>query len=155
MSEIYTIVCENVSVTAVQDILTAYCGPASKLQLLGIELAANGQTTVGNYPIRIKNLTAAVVAGSGGGVVAAHNINDIGSAPSFTARRNDTTQATGSGSSYDLVAAQFNPINGYYWTPPGPSGDEPKCTIAGAFVLSLDSVTGTLNISATMWLGEQ
>ena len=51
---------------------------------------------------------------------------------------------------------QFNPINGYYWTPPPgvAPGDEPKIDLSGAFSLSLDSVTGTLNISATVWLRE-
>lgn len=152
--EIHTIVCENIAVTAVQDILAAYAATTKKLQLLAVELSANGQTTVGNYPIRLRYLPATVTAGSGGAAVTPHNVNPDGAAASFTARRNDTTQAVTGGTAVDVVATQFNPINGYYWQPPTGIGDEPKADISSAFILSLDSIAGTLNISATIWLRE-
>jgi hypothetical protein len=152
--EIFTIVCENIAVSAVQDVLAAYAASTKKLQLLAVEMAANGQTTVGNYPIRVKHLPTTVTAGSGGASVTPHNVNPDGAAVSFTARRNDVTQATTSGTAFDFIASQFNPINGYYWQAPTPVGDEPKADLSEAIVLSLDSVTGTLNISATMWLRE-
>lgn len=150
--EIFTIVCENIAVTAVQDVLAAYAAATKKLQLLAVELSANGQTTVGNYPIRIKGIAATVTPGSAGSATTPHNVNPDGAAASFTARRNDTGQA--SGTTVDYVASQFNPINGYYWSPPVGVGDEPKVDLSGAFILSLDGVSGTLNISATMWLRE-
>ena len=154
MSEIFTIVCENVSVSLVQDILTAYAAGTKKLQLLGVELGANGQTTVGNLPIRIRYLPATVTHGSGGSAVTPTNVNPDGASASFTAARNNTTQSTSSGT-VDIVASQFNPINGYYWQPPTQIGDEPKADLSGAFVLSLDGVPlGTLGVSATMWLRE-
>lgn len=152
--EIFTVVCENVAVTAAQDVLTAYVAATKKLQVLGVEMSANGQTTVGNYPIRLRYLPSAVTAGSGGTVATPHNVNPDGAAPSFSAAANNTTHATTSGTAADIVASQFNPINGYYWQPPVGVGDEPKADLAGAFVLALDAVTGTLNISATMWLRE-
>ena len=151
--EVFTVVCENIAVTAAQDVLAAYAAATKKLQLLGVELAANGQTTVGNYPMRLRYLASAVTSGSGGAAVTPHNVNPDGAAPSFTARRNDTTQAT-SATAADVVATQFNPINGYYWQPPMQVGDEPKADLSGAFILSLDGVSGTLNVSATMWLRE-
>lgn len=152
--EVFTIVCKNIAVTTVQDILGAYSTSTKKLQLLAVEVAANGQTAVGNYAIRLRYLPATVTAGSGGGAVTPANINPGGAAPSFTARRNDNVQATTSGTAVDFLASQFNPINGYYWTPPVPIGDEPKAEISSAFILSLDSIAGTLNVSATMWLRE-
>ncbi len=152
--EIFTIVCENIAVTAAQDVLAAYAASTKKLQVVALEMAANGQTTVGNYPIRLKYLPATVTAGSGGGTVTPHNVNPDGAAASFTAARNNTTPATTSGTAADIVATQFNPINGYYWQAPTGIGDEPKADLSGALVLSLDAVTGTLNISATMWLRE-
>ncbi len=152
--EIFTVVCENVAATAVQDILAVYAAATKKLQLLAVELAANGQTTVGNYPIRLRYLPAPVTHGTGGAAVTPNNVNPDGAAPTFTAARNNTTQATTSGTAVDLVATQFNPINGYYWQPPLANGDEPKADLNGAFVLSLDGISGTLNISATMWLRE-
>jgi len=152
--EIFTIVAENVAVTAAQDVLAAYAAATKKLQLLAVELSANGQTTVGNYPMRLRYLPATVTSGSGGSSVTPRNVNPDGATASFTARRNDTTQAVTGGTASDYVATQFNPINGYYWQPPTPVGDEPKADLSGALILSLDSVTGTLNISATMWLRE-
>jgi hypothetical protein len=153
MAEVFTIVCDNVAVTAAQDILCAYAASTKKLQVLAVEIAANGQTTVGNYPISIRNLPSAVTSGSGGSSVTPHNANTQGASPSFTARANDTTRAT-SGTSFLVHASQLNPINGYYWQPPVPVGDEPKIELSSAVSLVLESVTGTLNISATMWLRE-
>ena len=152
--EIFTVVCENVAVTAAQDVLAAYAASTKKLQLLAVEMAANGQTTVGNYPLRIRYLPATVTVGSGGSAVTPKNVNPDGASASFTAAANNTTRATTSGSAADWVATQFNPINGYYWQPPVPLGDEPKADLSGAIILSLDSVSGTLNISATIWLRE-
>ena len=154
MSEIFTIVCENVSVSAAEDILAAYAASTKKLQLLAVEVAANGQTTVGNYPMRLRYLAATVTPGTGGSAVTPVNTNPDGAVASFTARANDTAHATSS-TSKDLVATQFNPINGYYWTPPTSSDDAPKADLSGAFILSLDGAPGApINISATMWLKE-
>jgi len=152
--EIFTIVCENIAVSAAQDVLAAYAASTKKLQLIAVEMAANGQTTVGNYPLRLRYLPATVTAGSGGASVTPRNVNPDGATASFTAARNNTTQATTGGTASDYVATQFNPINGYYWQAPTPVGDEPKADLSGAFILSLDSVSGTINVSATMWLRE-
>lgn len=154
MAEVFTVVCKNVAVTAAQDILCAYVSSTKKLQLLAVEMAANGQVTVGNYPIQLKYLAPTVTPGAGGAAATPKNINPDGAAPTFTARSNDFTQATGTLT--DWLATQFNPLQPYYWEPPKgvAAGDEPKAELSGAISLSLDSVTGTLNISATMWLRE-
>lgn len=152
--EIFSVVCENVSVTAVQDILSVTSASTRKLQLLGVEIGVTGQTTVGNYPIRIRYLPSSVTPGSGGSSVTPHNINPDGAAVLATARRNDPTQATSGGTAVTFVATMLNPIAGYVWTPPVGIGDEPKADLSSAFVLSLDGVAGTLGLSATMWLRE-
>lgn len=152
MSEIFTITCANISVTAAQDLLAAYAASTKKLQVLAVEVAANGQTVVGNYPMRLRYFPSGYTAGSGGSAVTPHNVNPDGAAASFTAARNSVTQTTGS--PVDYVATQFNPINGYYWQPPTPVGDEPKGDLSTALVLSLDAMSGTLSVSATMWLRE-
>jgi hypothetical protein len=152
--EIFTITCDNVAATASQDILAAYAASTKKLRLLAVELAANGQTTVGNYPLSLRYLASTVTHGTGGTAVTPNNVNPTGAAASFTARANDFTHATSS-TTVVVVATQFNPINGYYWQAPTPVGDEPKAELNGAFILSLESITGTLNLSATMWLREE
>ena len=154
MSEIFTIACKNVAVSALQDILSAKAASTKKLELLAVEMNANGQTTVGNYPIRIRYLPATVTAGSGGGSVSGNNVNSDGASASFTARANDTTQSSSSGTAVDIVDTQFNPINGYYWEPPA-RGEPPKADLNAQFVLSLDAnPAATINVSATMWLKE-
>lgn len=155
MSEIFTLVCKDIGVTAAQDILCAYAASTKKLRLIAIEMSANGQTSIGNYPLSIRYLPATVTPGSGGAAATPHNVNPDGASPSFTGRRNDPTQAVSGGSAVDWIATQFNPINNYYWQAPVPVGDEPKADLSGAVVLSLDAVAGTLNISATMWLREE
>ena len=154
MSEIFTIVVRNASVSSTEDILAAYAASTKKLYFLGAEIAANGQTTVGNYPISVKRISSSVTIGSGGASVTPVNLNPDGAAASFTARAGDTTQATGTISF--LVASQFNPINGYYNQPPVQQTDMPKCDLSGALVLSLDaSPIGTLSVSATLWVREE
>ena len=155
MSEIFTITIKNSSLGNVADILAAYAGASAALRLLAVEFAANGQTTVGNYPISLKYLPPTVTLGSGGSTATPHNINPAGASPTFNGRAVDTTQATTSSTAVTVMASQFNPINGYYWQPPVPVGDEPKAALSGAFVLSLDGAPAApINVSATMWLKE-
>jgi hypothetical protein len=152
---VYTISLANVSVSATQDILAAYASSSKPLHLLGVELSANGQTNVGNYPIILLALGPTVTHGTGGAAVTPWNIIQDGTVAAFTARRNDTAPATSSGIA-TIVAAQFNPLIGYYWQPPPgvAVGSEPVIIDNGAFSLSLDGITGTLNVSATVWLSE-
>ncbi len=154
MAEYFSVVCENISVTAAQDILAVYAASTKKLQLLSVEIAANNQATVGNYPIRVRYFPATVTAGTGGASVTPTNANPTGGTISATARRNDVTKATSSGTAVTYVSSMLNPINGYFWQSPMPVGDELGATISTAVTLELDSVTGTLNVSATMWLRE-
>lgn len=153
MSEIFTIVCDNIAVSAAQDILCAYAAATKKLRCLGFEIGQNGQTTVGNYPLRLRYLPATVTSGAGGAAVTPHNVNPDGVAASFTARRNDTTQATTGGTAVDVVSTQFNAINGNVWQPPTWDA-APKADLSGAITLSLDAVTGTINVSGTVWFEE-
>lgn len=153
MSEIFTVVCENIAVTAVQDVLSVLSSSTKKLQLLAVEIAAANQSLIQNYPMRIRYLPG-MTLGSGGGSVTPRNVNPDGAAISATAHRNDTTQSTSSGTIADIVATMFNPINGYYWQPPVGNGDEPKADLSSGFALSLDGISGTINVSATLWLRE-
>src|ERR1017187_6671929 len=95
MSEVFTVICKNVAVTAAQDVLIAYVSATKKLQLLAVEMAANGQVTIGNYPIQIKYLAAAVVAGSGGAAATLKYRNPGGGRPPLTAGSKDFSKAPG------------------------------------------------------------
>lgn len=150
--EIFTVVVKNQPVSAIQDLIAAYASAGKKLEMVQLEVTANGQTAVSNYPMSVRYFPSAVTPGTGGAAVTPHNINPNGAAASFTARRNDVTQATGS--PVDYIATMFNPITGYFWQTPTQPGDEPKADISGALIVSLDGISGTLGISATIWLRE-
>lgn len=149
----YTIECDNVSVSAAQDILMAISGASRVIKVHAVQMGANGQTTVGNYRIRLQRLPATVTNGSGGTAPTPQLTNPNDSAASFTARANDTTQATSGGTIATIWSDEFNPINGYYWQAPFRDA-APEATINQAIRLSLDSVSGTLNVNATMWVEE-
>lgn len=152
MSAIFAISCEAINVSATQDILCIYGPPYFKLRCLAFEISQNGQTTVGNYPMRLRILAAAVTPGSGGAAATIRNVDPNGVAATFTARRNDTTQATSGGTIRDYLATNFNAINGNYWQPPRDDA-APKADVGEAIVLSLDAAPGaTINISATIWI---
>lgn len=153
MSRMYTVSIDNVSVSAIQDVLAVYAGASRLLRVHAIQMGANGQTTVGNYRIRLRYLPPTVTAGSGGSTATPHPTDPNDAVASFTARSNDTTQATSSGTAYTIFADEFNPINNYYWQAPYRE-DAPEVLLNAAAVLSLDSITGTLNVNATMWVEE-
>lgn len=153
MGRMYTIECDNVSVSAVQDVLGAYSGASRVIKVHAIQMGANGQTTVGNYRIRLRHLPVTVTTGSGGTAPTPARTNPNDAAASFTARANDVTQATSGGTAVTIFADEFNPINGYYWQAPFRDA-APEATISEAMILSLDSISGTLNVNATMWVEE-
>lgn len=150
MPRVYTVEFANVSVSAVQDLIAAYSGANRTIRVLAIQLAANGQTTIGNYPIRLYRLAATVTAGSGGATPTPQPLDPNDAAAAFTAHTNDTTPATSSGSTSVIFSDQLNPINGYYWQAPHPVEAAPS----QALVLELDAISGTLNVSGTMWVEE-
>lgn len=152
MSEIYTVVCSNVAVSASQDVLGIYSGASTKVRLLSAELAANGQVTVGNLAIRIRAFDSGTTPGSGGTTPTPRNVNPDGPGAGSTAHANDTTQASGAGRM--LVSSQFNPINGYYWQAPRDDAAL-KIDLNGILVLSLDGTPGgPINVSATLTFEE-
>lgn len=154
MPRTYTIECHGVSVSAVQDILAAYAGSSRTIRILAVQMGAYGQTTVGNYPIRLVRLPATVTTGSGGTAPTPVLADPNNSAASFTARANDMTQASTSGTAVNIWSDEFNPINGFYWQTPA-RAESPEATPGEAFSLSLDAISGTLTVNATMWVEEQ
>lgn len=152
MSRLYTLSFDNVSVSAIQDLFGVYAGANRALAILAIQLGANGQTTVGNYRLRLRYLQQTVTVGSGGSTITVRPVDPNDAAAVFTARSNDPTQATSSGS-YSIFADEFNPINGFYWQAPDPQRP-PEVKPNEAATLSLDSITGTLNVNGTMWVVE-
>src|SRR5665213_3432775 len=109
----YSAFFDQVAVSATQDLLnlTATSGMAFKIHRI-----EGGQRTLSAWeakPIRLIRFPATVTAGSGGSAVTISKLNDGDASPTVTARANDTTPMTTSGTSAILLARDFEFLNGF------------------------------------------
>jgi hypothetical protein len=132
----------NVSVAAVQDLLAIYAGSSKIVAVQSVELSQITQTTIGSLRVRLRYLPTTVTAGTGGTSVTPVRQVPGDAAATATARANDTTQATSSGTAVDLWSDQWNLLNGFLWVPPS-VGRPPVIGLSGAFVVSLDAAPGS------------
>jgi hypothetical protein len=147
----YTIPFRAVSVSAVQDLCAAYAGASMGIEVVSITLGQITQTSVEECQISVKRLPATVTSGSVGTAATPVPDADTDSAATFTARVNDTTQATSSGTTVYPHTDVWNQVNGYQWI--FPERARPSCKLSEALVFSLDSapaaartVTGSMKI---------
>lgn len=137
----YNIVFRGVSVSAAQDLCSAIAGASMAIEVVSVTLGQISLTTVEALPISIKRLTATVTNGSGGNSFTPTLDTDTDSAATFTARINDTTIATTSGSTVYLHPDVFNEVNGYQWI--FPERARPSCKPSEALIFSLDAAPGS------------
>lgn len=133
----YNIIFRGVAVTAVQDLCAAYCGATMAIEIVSVTLGQITQTAVENLQISIVHLPATVTAGSVGNSFTPTKDNPTDAAATFTARINDTTQATTSGSADYRHADVFNEVNGYQWI--WPERSRPTAKLSEALIFSLDT----------------
>lgn len=151
---VYTVKFANVSVSAVQDLIAAYCGASMAVELHGIVIGQITGTTVQELQISVKRLPATVTTGSGGSAPTPQKISRGDAAATFTSRVNDTTPATTGGTAATLHSDVFNVVNGYqfFW----PKDDRPDAGLSEALVVSLDSApSGPITVSGTAYFGEK
>jgi hypothetical protein len=132
----YTVGFKNVSVSVVQDLLCVYSGASGAFEIHDFTVGQVTATTVGNLRLTGRRLPATVTAGSGGTAPTPNKNRTGDAAATVTARVNNTTQATTSGTALDIVPDVYNPINGYQFLP-APE-DRPACNPSEAFTWSLD-----------------
>lgn len=150
---VYTISFEAVAVTAVQDLIAVYAGASMPFEVHAIQLGQITATVVGNLNLSLKRLPATVTAGSGGGAGTLVAASPSDAAATVTARINDTTQATTSGTVAKVLVDVYNVINGYQWI--FPPDDRPECGLNQAIVLSLDTAPGSSEtMSGTLTIAE-
>lgn len=140
----YIIRFRGVSVSAAQDLCAAYAGASMALEVISVTLGQVTLPTVELLPISIKRLTATVTAGSGGNSFTPELDTDTDSAATFTARINDTTIATTSGSTAFPHVDIFNVVNGYPWI--FPERARPSCKLSEALIFSLDGAPGAARV---------
>jgi hypothetical protein len=138
---IYTVAVKGVSVSAAQDVIAVYAGASMAFEVIGFTIGTEQGTSVAGEPISLNRLGATVTAGSGGAAGALAGDRSTDAAATVTARINDTTQATTSGSTDALHADVLNLSNGYPWV--FPRDARPVAKPGEAIVLSLDSAPPT------------
>lgn len=149
----YSVQFNNVGVAAVQDLIALYSGASMAVALLGVVIGQITGTTVQNLRLSIKRLPATVTAGSGGNSATPRKGLRGDAAATATARINDTTQATTSGTAEILHSDVFNTVNGYqmFWPPSTPL----TFGLSEAAVLSLDQApAASLTMSGTLYFEE-
>jgi hypothetical protein len=149
----YNIVFRGVSVSAVQDLCAATATSGMAIEVVAITLGQITQTSVENLQLSVKRLTATVTAGSVGNSFTPTLDTDTDAAATFTARINDTTIATTSGSTAYLHVDVVNLVNGYQWI--FPERNRPSCKPSEALIFSLDSApSGARTMSGAMKIRE-
>jgi hypothetical protein len=142
MARAYTAQANNVSVSAVIDLLSLQTTGAMVMEIDELDLGQVTATSVGNLRCQFKRFSGGYTIGSGGtpGPITPrpHVFGD--SAATVTAHGGDTTPTSG-GTPVTLGADAINVINGYQKLP-APE-DRWSFTISQAFVWTLDSAPGS------------
>lgn len=139
-SRVYTVGFAGVSVSAVQDLFSLAATSGKAFELHYIKLGQVTQTTIGGLKLRLRRMPATFTVGSGGSAATPGPIITTDVATTITARTNDTSQASSSGTVVDMPDTWDLPF-GYVWMPP--ESDRFVIGPSGAFVLSLDTAPGS------------
>src|ERR1051326_1959359 len=123
MARAYTAQSNNISVSAVQDLMSIQTTSGMVMEIDELAMGQVTAITIGNLRTTFKRFSGAYSIGSGGSSVTprAHVFGD--SAAICTARANDTVQTTG-GTSVTLDADAINVVNGI-------SIERNRCTTSG------------------------
>jgi hypothetical protein len=117
MPRCYTVNFEDVTVSAVQDLFSFDAATDKPIELVALEFAQNTETgDAAEEQLRIKVTRGNTTVGSGGTAPTPQPTSPGDSAAGFTARVNDTTQAS-AGTAVDLISTAFNVRVGYSWGP--------------------------------------
>ena len=149
----YSITFLDVSVSATQDLIniTATAGMAFKIHR--IELGQRTLTAWESKPVRLLRMPVTVTAGSGGAAVTPAKMNSGDAAATVTARANDTTAMTTSGSSSILMARDWEFLNGFLvvFTP----DERPVIAVSQGVALNLPTApSGATLASGTILIEE-
>lgn len=154
MGRVYSVSSADVSVSATQDLLNLTATANMAFKLLRFECGQRSlATTWEAKPIRFRRVPATVTAGSGGSAVTPRPYNNGDAAATVTARANDTTAMTSSGTIVDLLTDMFVFFNGFLWV----STPRDEIIIAPSQGLAINMPTapsGATNISCTAVIEE-
>lgn len=119
LPRLYSIVFENVTVSAVQDLMIVKASATNGLALRRFSLSASGVTAAAEMRVRLKRLPATVTIGSGGTAPTVQKVQSRLNVASLStnARVNDTSQATTSGTAVTLANWNWNVLQDFIEVP--------------------------------------
>ena len=144
---IYSVGFKAVTLAAVQDLFGIYAGASMAAELHSVKLAQFTLTAIGSLALRLRKFPTTVTSGSGGSSVTPASLRTTDAAATVTARVNDTTQASTSGTAADMPDGWDIPF-GYLWLPP--EADRPIIKPGEAFIVSLDTAPSSVVASGTL-----
>lgn len=154
MARVYTVTMPDVAITAAQDLFYLLAAAEKPLEIHSFELSQKTLTTWEARGLLFLRVPATVTVGSGGSSVTPRPVTPNDTAASATARINDTTNATSSGTIVNLRGGTFNVLNGDYWAP---AGNDDRIIIGGgqAFVAKLVTApSASMTVSGTLTFSE-
>lgn len=115
MPRVYTASFKNITISAAQDLISLKGSSGKVCRARRFWLQGNDTTlqTAQMLRLNIKYSSATITLGSGGASVTPNPLDPGDSAASFTAHRNDTTQATTSGAFTDLYPSGGHNYGGF------------------------------------------
>jgi hypothetical protein len=146
MARVYTVSFENVTITAVQDLISLKGSTGKTCRLLRLWLGATNTTlqTAQSLRLNVKYSSATFTAGSVGTAPTPRPVDPGDAAASFTARANDTTQGTTSGAFTNLNPQGVHNYAGWDW----PFKNPPAFGLNEAIIFELlSTVSGTCAFS--------
>jgi hypothetical protein len=116
---IYAVAFSEVTVTAAQDLFGLLSTSSMAIRPVRLELGQRTLTAWEAKPLKIIINPTTVTVGSGGSAVTPQPLHGSDPAATFTARANDTTAQTTSGTARLIMARDFEFLNGalIVWTP--------------------------------------
>lgn len=145
---LYAVTVDAVAVSAAQDIinLTATSGMAFKVR--SIFCGQKTLTTAEMKQVRCTRFPATVSAGSGGSAATPRPLRNGDPAATVTARINDTTGMTTSGTEIPVYADVWHFLNGFFWAP---EDNGPIVAPSQGFAFELPTApSGSMTVSATI-----
>lgn len=118
MPRVYTAGFKNVTISAVQDLISlkGSTGKTCKLNRLHLQMNDTTIQTAQGLRLNVKYASATFTAGSGGSAPTPRPYDPGDAAASFTARVNDTTQGTTSGAFVDITPSGGHNYGGFDYT---------------------------------------
>lgn len=146
---VYTAFFEAVAVSAVQDLLTLQAASNVPIEIHACEITQKTLTAWEAKDISHKYVPATVTI-TGGTTVTPSPLSPGDTAAVTTARANNTTAATSSGTIRNILPSNFIFLNGYYWSA---AGDDDRILIkpGDAWVLRLGTAPSS-SMTCSGWV---